>query len=232
MGKMPISEAVNVAIETNGPLIVNIRMADNLRGRVCEVGLVQKFGKWDIDYRDGAIATSGGWTEKTRADAASALRAIADQLAPDVEKKALKAGWLRRSVTVLHLQMGNSTLEDEAILHACGILIGEALTLEHQARAELEQQAEQKQSEEGEQTVTLSGHDTCMLCLDDAGIHPPLEIVRASVDGVIVPVDYWRYYASANTIKLIPCASVQKFPIGGSIEVVFVKRQGAEEPSP
>lgn len=64
------------------------------------------------------------------------------------------------------------------------------------------------------ETKTLDGTGSATLTLGQAGIHPPVEVEQVAVDGSVIEASQWRYYASANSIRLTQGSRLQRFPEG------------------
>jgi len=80
-----------------------------------------------------------------------------------------------------------------------------------------------------DEEIVVDGSGTRVLCLCEVGVYPPAEIASVSINGMLLDADHWRYYQSANSIKLIPRASVRSF-IAGVQNVAIALDWGYEMP--
>lgn len=64
------------------------------------------------------------------------------------------------------------------------------------------------------ETKLLDGSGTRTLTLAGHGVHPPVEVSGLSVNGRSIESWQWRYYPSANSLRLRADACLQSFPEG------------------
>ncbi len=77
--------------------------------------------------------------------------------------------------------------------------------------------------------IALDGSGTRVLCLTEAGVYPPADLTGVTINGTALAANQWRYYPSANSLKLIPGASVQSF-VAGVQNIVIALDWGYELP--
>lgn len=80
-----------------------------------------------------------------------------------------------------------------------------------------------------DQQIAVDGSGTAVLCLAEVGVYPPADIASVSINEIALPAGQWRYYQSANSIKLIPTASVRSF-VAGVQNVAIALDWGYEMP--
>jgi len=80
-----------------------------------------------------------------------------------------------------------------------------------------------------DQVIALDGSGTKVLSLTGQGVFPPVEVTAVKVNDEDIDSGQWRYYASANSIKLIPTARLQSFP-GGVQNIQVSLEWGYEYP--
>jgi len=77
--------------------------------------------------------------------------------------------------------------------------------------------------------IEIDGSGTEVLSLNGSGVSPPVEVSSVALNGVVLDAQGWRYYGSANSIKLTPNAGVRRFA-EGTQNVSVVVSWGYESP--
>ena len=77
--------------------------------------------------------------------------------------------------------------------------------------------------------IAIDGSGTDVLSLNGSGVSPPVEVSSVELNGSALDAEGWRYYGSANSIKLTATASVSRFTEGVQ-NVSAVASWGYESP--
>jgi len=80
-----------------------------------------------------------------------------------------------------------------------------------------------------DEEIAVDGSGARGLSLCEAGIYPPVVIFSVTISGTLLDGSEWGYYPSANSLKLLPTASVQSF-VAGVHNIVIHLDWGYESP--
>lgn len=125
--------------------------------------------------------------------------------------------------------LGQLSAYDVASWGGVETLSARILQLLHPTRQAVDTEAGRDFFHHDAQEVALDGTGTNVLSLGEAGIASPVTVETVSINGNPITAAQWRYYPSANSLKLVPTATVRAFTAGVQ-NVALMASWGYETP--